>query len=115
MRFVAERLREPVSHSRRHFNLSGVVTQQFLGGGKFPGFGFLRRGGGQLFLLLRAMFGFLFHTASGGFGKVNGKGFSRAMQFTTDSIGSLFSECGDFFITQLVIRYEQQEQAVFFG
>ena len=97
-----------------HFCFCGVVAQEFFHRGKFARGGLLRSVVGKLFLLPRAMFGFVFHTASGGLGKVRGKSFSRTMQFATHGIGCLFGERGDFVITHLFIGNEQQEEAIFF-
>ncbi len=96
-RQVLDGLGQAFGDHGRHFCLRGVVAQEFLGAGELPGGGLLRVG--KLLLFLRAMLGFLFHTTSGGFGKVDGKGFSGAMQLAADGIGGLFGQRGDFVVT----------------
>jgi hypothetical protein len=81
----------------RDLGLRGVVAQQFFRVANSRAVDLVRGGLGELFL--RAMLGFLFHTASGGFGKVDGKGFPSAMQLAADGIRRLFGERGDFFVT----------------
>ena len=97
LRQLGDGLGQALGNDRRDLGLRGVVAQEFLGAGELPGGGLLRVG--KLLLFLRAMLGFLFHTASGGFGKVNGKGFAGAMQLAADSIGRLLGERGDFVVT----------------
>jgi len=63
----------------RHVSLRGVMAQQFLGGGEFAGLVLLGGRMTELARLVRTMFGFLFHTASSGLGKMGGECFASAM------------------------------------
>jgi len=85
---LGDGLGQALSDDGRDLGLRGIVAQKFLSAGELARGGLLRVG--KLVLFLGAMFGFMFHTASGSFGKMDGKGFSRAMQLAADGIGRLF-------------------------
>jgi hypothetical protein len=115
LRQFGDGLCQALGNGRRHFSLGGVVPQKFFRRGKFAGGRLGRRVLRELFLFLRAVFGFVFHTASGGFGKLKGEGFPGAMQFAAHGVGGLFGQGGHFVITEFFIGDEQQEQAIFLG
>jgi hypothetical protein len=96
-----------------HFGLGGVVAQKFFRRGKLARGGLRGRILRELFLFLRAVFGFMFHTASGGFGKLQGEGFPGAMQFTAHRVRGLFGQGGYFVIAEFFVGDEQQQQAIF--
>jgi hypothetical protein len=43
----------------------------------------------------------------------DGKSFARTMEFATDGIGGLFSQDSNFFVTEFLVSYEQEQQPIF--
>jgi hypothetical protein len=50
----------------------------------------------------------------GCFSEVQGKGFSRPVQFASNGIGGLLRELPDLLVTEFLVSDQEQEQAVLF-
>ncbi len=53
--------------------------------------------------------------ASGGLAEGGGEGFACAVKFAADGVGGLLGEFGDVIVTEVLVRHEEEEDAVFFG